>query len=257
MRNILAIWQREMRSYFVSPIAYVVLAIFLLLAGLVFYSLLASVVQQTLLQAQYGQGMQPVDVPRIVTQSLFQTTSVILLFVVPMLTMGLFAEEKKRGTIELLLTTPVGNLQALLGKYVASLTFLLIMFAGIAVIISPLFLYGRPDWKPIFSGFLGMFLYGAAVLAMGLFISTLTENQIVAVIITFGVSLVFWLIDAVLVASSTGVTRSVISYLSVVGHLEDFLKGVIDTSHIIYYVTFAFVGLFLAYRSLESMRWKG
>ena len=112
-----------------------------------------------------------------------------------MLTMGLFAEEKKRGTIELLLTTPVGNLQALAGKYLASLTFLLLMFLGSVITISPLFVYSQPEWKPIFSGYLGLFLFGAALLAIGLFISTLTENQIVAVIITFGVSLVLWLIE--------------------------------------------------------------
>jgi ABC-2 type transport system permease protein len=173
-----------------------------------------------------------------------------------MLTMGLFAEERKRGTIELLLTTPVGNFQAMMGKYLASLTFLLILFLASAVTISPLFIYGQPDWKPILSGYLGMFLYGAALLAVGLFISTLTENQIVAVVITFGASLFLWLIES-LSASTAGVTKTVIDYLSVISHLDDFLKGVIDTSHIIYYVTFAFVGLFLTYRSLESMRWKG
>jgi ABC-2 type transport system permease protein len=256
MQNILAIWQREMKSYFVSPIAYVVLTVFLFLSGFFFFSLLTAVVQSTMMQAQMGQGSQAVDVPGIVTRSLFQTTSVVLLFIIPMLTMGLFAEEKKRGTIELLLTAPVGNFQALAGKYLASVTFLLLMFLSNAITISPLFIYGRPEWKTIFSGFLGMFLYGAALLAIGLFISTLTENQIVAVIITFGVSLVLWLIDA-FSASATGVAKSVISYLSVISHLDDFIKGVVDTSHIIYYVTFAFVGLFLAYRSLESMRWKG
>jgi ABC-2 type transport system permease protein len=256
MQNIIAIWQREMKSYFASPIAYVVLTVFLFLSGFFFFSILTSVVQAIMMQSQYGQSMQAIDVPGIVTRSLFQTTSVVLLFIVPMLTMGLFAEERKLGTIELLLTTPVGNFQAMLGKYLASVTFLLIMFSASALTISPLFVYGRPEWKPILSGYLGMFLYGAALLAIGLFISTLTENQIVAVMITFGVSLVLWLIES-FSASTTGVTKSVISYLSVISHLEDFIKGVIDTSHIIYYVTFAFVGLFLTYRSLESMRWKG
>lgn len=256
MQNMLAIWQREMKSYFASPVAYVVLTVFLFLSGFFFYSILSAVVQNTMMQAQLGQGSQPIDVPGIITRSLFQTTSVVLLFIVPMLTMGLFAEERKRGTIELLLTTPVGNFQAMMGKYLASLTFLFILFATSAITVSPLFIFGRPDWKPILSGYLGMFLYGAALLAIGLFISTLTENQIVAVMITFGVSLVLWLIDA-FAYSSTGMAKSVIGYLSVINHLEDFIKGVIDTSHILYYVTFAFVGLFLTYRSLESMRWKG
>jgi len=256
MQNVLAIWQREMKSYFVSPIAYAVLTVFLFLIGLFFFGRLAEVVQYTMMQAQMGQGSQPIDVPAYVMQSLFATTSVVLLFLIPMLTMGLFSEEKKRGTIELLLTTPVGNFQAMLGKYLASLTFLLILFLSSWVTISALFVYSQPDWKPVLSGYLGMFLYGAALLALGLFISTLTENQIVAVVLTFGVSLVLWLVS-VFSVSATGLTRNVIDYLSVISHLDDFIKGVIDTSHVIYYLTFAFVGLFLAYRSLESMRWKG
>jgi ABC-2 type transport system permease protein len=256
MQNILAIWQREMKSYFVSPIAYVVLVIFLFLMGLFFYGNLMELVQYSMMQAQMGQAGQSLDVPAYVTRSLFQTTSVILLFLIPMLTMGLFSEEKKRGTIELLLTTPVGNFQAMIGKYLASLTFLLTLFVSSMLTISPLFIYSEPYWKPILSGYLGLFLYGAALLALGLFISTLTENQIVAVVVTFGISLVLWLFS-IFGSSATGATKDVIDYLSVISHLDDFMKGVIDTSHIIYYVTFAFVGLFLAYRSLESTRWKG
>ena len=255
MTNVLAIWQRELKAYFVSPIAYVVLTVFLFLCGFFFYGILTAVVQNTMMQGQFGQGMQPVDVPGIVSRSFFGTVSVVLLFMIPMLTMGLFAEEKKRGTIELLLTTPVSNFQAMMGKYLAGLTFLLIMFAGAGITLSALFVYGDPEWKPLLGGFLGLILYGSALLAVGLFISTLTENQIVAVVITFGVILVLWLIES-FAAGATGVGKEVLSYLSVIGHLDDFIKGVVDTSHVIFYLTFAFVGLFLTFRSLESMRWK-
>jgi len=254
MQNILAIWQREMKAYFSSPIAYVVLTVFLFLSGVFFFQILTAVIQSTAMQGQYG-NPQPVDVPGIVSRSYFGTTSVILLFMIPMLTMGLFAEEKRRGTIELLLTTPVSNLQAMMGKYLASLSFLVLMFVASGLMISALFIYGDPEWKPILGGFLGLLLYGAALLSVGLFISTLTENQIVSVVITFGVILVLWLVDA-FSSGAVGLTREVLSYLSVIGHLDDFIKGVIDTSHIIFYLTFAFVGLFLTYRSLESMRWK-
>jgi ABC-2 type transport system permease protein len=255
MRNILAIWQRELKSYFVSPIAYAVLTVFLLISGMVFFRGLFDVFQYTMSQA-YSQGAQGIDLPGHVTRGLFQTTAVILLFVTPMLTMGLFSEEKRRGTIELLLTTPVGNLQALMGKYLASLTFLLFLLASSGLTISILFTYGQPDWKPILSGYLGLILYGAALLAIGVFISTLTENQIVAVIITFGISLLLLFIS-VFSASAVGLAKNVIEYLSLTSHLDQFIQGIIDTSHVIYYLSFAFVGLFLAYRSLESMRWKG
>jgi len=255
MKNILAIWQREMKSYFVSPVAYVVLTVFLFIAGFFFYTILTAWVQQTMMQSAYGQGAPPVDVPGMVSRSFFGTISVVLLFMIPMLTMGLFAEEKKRGTIELLLTTPVGNFQAMMGKYLASLTFLLIMYGGSLFTISALFLYGSPDWKPILAGYLGLVLYGATLLAVGLFISTLTENQIVAGVITLGLILVLWLVDA-MASGVQGVMKDVLSYLSVISHLDDFIKGVIDTTHVIFYLTFAFFGLFLTYRSLESLRWK-
>jgi len=255
MQKILAIWQREMKAYFVSPIAYVVLTVFLFLSGFFFITILSAVIQQSMMQGQFGQGAQPVDVPGIVTRSYFGTMSVVLLFMIPMLTMGLYAEEKKRGTIELLLTTPVSNVQALLGKYLASVSFLFIMYLVSGLPVAALFKYGQPEWKPILGGYLGLFLYGTALLAVGLFISTLTENQIVSVVITFGVILVLWLIES-FSTSAEGVAKDVLSYLSVIGHLDDFIKGVIDTSHVIFYLSFAFLGLFLTYRSLESMRWR-
>ncbi len=255
MKNVLAIWQREMKSYFVSPIAYVVLTVFLFISGFFFTTILTAWVQQTMMQAAYGQGSPPVDVPGMVSRSFFGTISVVLLFMIPMLTMGLFAEEKKRGTIELLLTTPVGNLQAIMGKYLASLTFLLVMYGASMLTISALFMYGQPDWKPIMGGYIGLVLYGAALLAVGLFISTLTENQIIAGVVSLGVILILWLIDA-LATNAQGMMKDVLSYMSVISHLDDFIKGVIDTTHVIFYLTFAFFGLFLTYRSLESLRWK-
>ena len=246
MQNIIAIWQREMKSYFVSPIAYVVLTIFLFASGYFFYSYLTQVVERTMLLAQFGQASQAIDVPGIVAQAHFHTISVVLLFIVPMLTMGLFAEEKKRGTIELLLTAPVGHFQAIAGKFLASLTFLLILLLANTVITLPLFVFGKPDPFPIITGYLGLFLFGMTLMAIGLFISTLTENQIVAVVITFGVSLVLFVIEL----------KNVLNYLNLISHLEDFVKGIISTQHIIFYVTLTFLGLFLAYRSIESMRWK-
>ena len=160
MRNTLAIWQREMKSYFVSPIAYVVLTIFLFISGFFFYSILTAVIQSTMMQSQFGPGSQPVDVPGIVSRSYFGTTSVVLLFMIPMLTMGLFAEEKRRGTIELLLTNPVSIVQVMFGKYLASLTFLVLMFLGSGITLSALFIFGHPEWKTILGGYVGLFLYG-------------------------------------------------------------------------------------------------
>jgi len=252
MRTILAIWQREMRAYFVSPVAYVILTVFPLIIGFFFIANLSSLVQASMMQ---GGQAQPIDVPGIVSQAVFGTMSVILLFMLPMITMGLFAEEMRRGTLELLLTAPVSAFQLMMGKYLAGVTMVAAMFFLSGISMSTLFIYGDPDLKPVLGGYLGLFLYSAALLSIGLFISTLTENQIVSVIITFGAILVLWVIDA-LSSWSMGSIRDVLNYLSLTGHLEDFMKGVIDTSHIIFYLSFIFVGLFLTYRSLESLRWK-
>ncbi len=257
MHNILAIWQREMKSYFVSPIAYVVLTVFLALYGWFFFGNFSKAAQYVMQMAMYGQAGQPVNFPAEIIRSLMNNMAVILLFLAPMLTMGLFSEEKRRGTIELMLTTPVNTFELVAGKYLASLTFFAILFVAGVATLSPLFIYSHPELSPILSAHLGMFLYGAALIAMGLFISTLTENQIIAVVISFGISLILLIINVLNDLFLSPAIQEVVKYISLLDHLDDFNKGLIVSSHIIYYLTFAFVGLFLAYRSLESMRWKG
>jgi ABC-2 type transport system permease protein len=175
---------------------------------------------------------------------------------IPMITMGLFSEEKKRGTIELLLTTPLTNLQVVLGKFFAGLTFFCCMLGLSMLLIGTLFIYSKPDFGPIFSGYLGLLLYGASLVALGMFVSTLTENQIIAAVLGFGMILILCIVDAF--AGSTGtVMQHVISYLSVIQHLEDFIKGVVDTPGIIFYISLAIFGIVLTYRSVESYRWRG
>ena len=236
--NIRTIAKRELGGYFASPVAYVFIVIFLLLCGFFTFML--------------GGFFERKEASLV---SFFLWHPWLYLFLVPAVGMRLWSEERRLGTMELLLTTPVGHLHAMMGKFLASTTFLLIMLAGTWVTISALFKYGQPDWKPILGAYLGLLLYGEGLLAAGLFISTLTENQIVSGVITFGVSLVLWLIDS-FSSGASGAAKDVLSYLSVIGHLDDFIKGVIDTTHVIFYLSFAFVGLFLTYRSLESMRWR-
>ena len=260
MRNILAIVERELRAYFSSPVAYVVLTIFVFLSGLFFQTILNQVLQFAMMQsmqgAQMGRGASPIDMPGIISQNFLQTMSVILLFMLPMLTMGLFSEEKKRGTIELLLTAPITDMQVVLGKFLAAVLFYVLLFATTLVELAILFMYSKPAIGPIVTGYLGVLLYGFAFLAIGMFISSLTENQIIASILTFAVILMLWLVDSL--SRTMGPTMGAIfSYLSVFEHLNDFLTGVISTSHIIFYVSLTLVGLFLTYRSLDSLRWRG
>jgi ABC-2 type transport system permease protein len=183
--------------------------------------------------------------------------SVILLFMMPMLTMGLFSEEKKRGTLELLLTAPLTDLQVVLGKFFAGMTFFLILLVSTWIPMGALYLYGSPASGPLLTAYLGLLLYGLAIVAIGLFISTLTENQIVAAVISFGTVMVLWLVEAGANYAESPTSKSLLTYLDIRNHLDDFIKGVLSTSHVIFYLSLMLVALFLTYRSIDSLRWRG
>jgi ABC-2 type transport system permease protein len=259
MKNIGFIVERELRAYFSSPIAYVVLTIFLLLSGFFFNITLQQVLDFSLRRAmqgaQFGQTPPPMDMPGMISQSFLGSLSVILLFIIPMITMALFSEEKKRGTIELLLTAPITDAQVVLGKFFAAGAFFTILLLFTWIPMAALYIYGRPASGPILTAYLGIFLYGLSLVAVGLFLSSLTENQIIAAILGFGASLLLWLVD-VPAARAEATTKAVLSYLSILSHLDDFLKGVLSTSNIIFYVSLILVGLFLTYRSIDSLRWR-
>ncbi len=258
MRNILAIVERELRAYFNSPIAYVVLTIFVLLSGVFFRTILAQVLQMGLMASMQAQqlGPRPMDMPGMISRGFLSTMSVIMLFIMPMLTMGSFSEEKKRGTIELLLTAPLTDLQVVLGKFFAAGAFFVILLATTWIPMAVLYIYGSPASGPILTAYLGLLLYGLAIIAIGLFISTLTENQIVAAVISFGAIMVLWLVDVV-ANNAESTSKEILTYLSILSHLDDFMKGVLATSHIIFYLSLMLVGLFLTYRSVDSLRWRG
>ena len=259
MRNILAIIERELRAYFTSPIAYVVLTIFVFLSGLFFRSILAQVLQMGLMSQLQAQQLGPraMDMPGMITRGFLSTMSVILLFVMPMLTMGLFSEEKKRGTIELLLTAPLTDLQVVLGKFFAGVTFFIILLLTTWIPTGMLYLYSTPASGPILTAYLGLLLYGLALTAIGLFISTLTENQIIAAVLSFGTIMVLWLVDVLANNAESSTSKAVLTYLSILSHLDDFMKGVLSTSHIIFYMSLMLVALFLTYRSIDPLRWRG
>ena len=191
-----------------------------------------------------------------VLRPLFQNMSVILLLMMPILTMRLFSEEKKSGTIELLLTYPVRDGEVLLGKYMAALTVFLAMLV-LTVTYSLIVSWITPvEWGPLATGYLGLFLQGAAFIAIGILISSLTENQIVAAVATFGTLLIFWVISWASDSAGGNLGR-VLSHLSLTEHFESFAKGVIDTKDLIYYVNLSILALFLTLRSLDSKRWRG
>jgi ABC-2 type transport system permease protein len=179
-----------------------------------------------------------------------------LLFVLPALTMRTYAEERRSGTIELLLTSPLTDMEIVLGKFLGALALYGVMLLVTVVDIGVLFFFGNPEVKPLLTSYLGLFLLGGSFLAIGLFISTLTSNQIVAYIVTFSVFLLLWIISWI-GSFSSGVIADLTSYLSVIEHFDDFAKGVIDTTHIIYYLSLITFGLFMTAKSVDTERWRG
>jgi ABC-2 type transport system permease protein len=260
VRGVLAVFGREFRSFFVSPVAYIVIGFFLVLSGYFFYGSLVRFVEISIAYTQqarmYGMAPPPMNLNEWVVRPFFYNEGIIILFLMPIITMRLFSEEKKSRTIELLLTSPVTDLQVVLGKYLAGLALYAVMLALTLVYQIVLFAAGSPDVGPVLTGYLGLLLLGASFLSLGMLISSLTENQIVAATASFGLFLLLWVLAWTSQMAGGGLGE-VLGYISITQHLHDFAKGVIDTKDVIYYLSFIFLGGFLTLRSLESMRWRG
>jgi ABC-2 type transport system permease protein len=254
MRNIWTIYRKELNSYFVSPIAYILLLMFALIFGFFFWNALGMFVYYGIESQMRGQSMA-MNVNEQVIRPLLSNISVVGLFFIPLITMRLFAEEKRNGTIELLATSPVRDTEVIAGKWLAAVTLYATMLLFTAVNFSFLFRYGNPDWKPLAIGYLGLLLQAGALLAIGTFVSTLTKNQIIAGAVTFGVCLLLWVLEWVS-GYETATWARVLAYMSVITHYESFAKGVLATKDAIYYVTLIFLALFLTSRSMESLRWR-
>ena len=248
--------KKEMRLYFTSPVAWVIITIFLVIAGYFFYNIFAFYTLASMQSAMNPQMGRELNVTDSVLRPLFSNVSVILLLLMPLITMRLFAEERRSGTIELLLTYPIRDGAVLIGKYLAALAVYVIMLALTLLYPAIVFYFVRLEWGPLLTGYLGLLLMGATFLAVGIFASSLTENQIVASITTFGVLLILWVIgwSAEYVGGAWG---RVLSHLSLLDHFDTFARGVLDTKDVIYYVDVTIVALFLTLRSLEARRWKG
>jgi ABC-2 type transport system permease protein len=254
MKNIWIICRKELRSYFVSPVAYVLLVMFALIFGWFFWNMLGAFVFYSMASQMRGE-MMPMNINEQIFRGLLGNMNVVGLFFIPVITMRLFAEEKRNGTIELLATSPIRDVEVILGKWLAAVALYagMLLLAGLNVAF--IFKYGNPDWKPLVVGYLGLLLQAAGLLAIGTFISSLTKNQIIAGAATFSVCLLIFVLGWAS-GYETSTWSQVLSYMSVTTHMESFAKGVLDSKDAVYYVTVIFLGLFLTARSLESLRWR-
>ena len=252
----LPVFRKEMRLYFGSPVAYVVFTFFLLISGWFFSQIFLFYSDASMRSFMQPQFCQNLNITENVMRPLFTNMGVVLLFFIPMLTMRLFAEEKKSGTMELLLTYPVRDGEILVGKFLAAAALYVVLLALTLVYPALVAYFTRVEWGPILTGYLGLVLMGGTFLAVGLLVSSLTENQIVAGFGTFGILLLFWVIGWG-AEFAGGTLRTVLQYLSVTEHIDTFSRGLIDTKDVVYHASAIALALFLSLRSLESKRWRG
>jgi ABC-2 type transport system permease protein len=235
MQRTLTIAKREFRGYFNSPIAYIVICLFLLIMGFFFWNPFFLV-------------------NRASVRGMYDLMAILLLPTAPAITMGLLAEEKRTGTIEILLTMPVRDPEVILGKYLASLGLLIVLLACTVAYPLSVATLGHLDWGPVFAGYLALLLQGGAMLALGVLASSWTDSQLIAFFTSGMICFVFWVVSRFLPFIPQQ-AASVVEWLSFDYHFQDLVRGVVDSRHVIYFLTVIAFSLALAFRSLESRRW--
>jgi ABC-2 type transport system permease protein len=257
MRNVIAICKRELLSFFVSPIAYFVITGFALLVGFFFFNYLAffaRMYEMSQMMAFRGGGELP-NLNQVVVEGLFQTMVVILVFLIPLLTMRIIAEEKRRGTFELLITSPVSVFEVVVGKFLSLAVVIVTMLTISFIFPLLLMVYGNPEVPPIISGFFGVVLCALGFASIGMAVSSFTENQIVAGVSSMVVLLLLYVIQAP-AESLGGTSAEVLRYLSPIDQVQQFLKGVLSLKAVTYFASLILLGLFLSQRALEAHRWR-
>lgn len=258
--NILAIYRKELQGYFASPLAYIVAGVFWLLSGFFFVAILLSpegVIKQVAAQDQLGVPTPPIDVAYEFLRSFMSVMGSLALFILPILSMGLYAEERKRGTLELLATSPLTNWSVALGKLLGVLTFFIAMIVPLLV-YEAIALSGATPFVPPGVPLLahaGLLLLAASILSLGMFVSSLTDSTILSAILTFGLVLFLWIID--LVAKSIGgPVGDALGHFSLLENYNNLVQGIFDTSNLIVFASYIFLGLFLTAQSIDALRFQ-
>jgi len=252
----LPVFKKEMRLYFGSPVAYAVGTFFLFVAGFFFVPAFLGFADASMRAAMQPQMGGSLNATESILRPLTYNMAVVLLFFIPMVTMRLFAEERRAGTMELLLTYPLRDGEVLAGKFLAACSLYVLILALTLFYPATVAWFTRIEWGAVLTGYLGLLMVGAAFLSIGLFVSSTTENQIVAGFGTFGALLGLWLLGW-FSDTAQGMLRTVIQQAAIIEHMDSFAKGVIETKDVVYYLSVIGFALFLTLRSLESKRWRG
>lgn len=255
MKSIWIVAKKELKIFLFSPMAYILSAFFLLISGFFFYNIVTWFSSQSARMMQNPYYANQLNLNKMVFESYFNNVVIILIFLIPLLTMRLLSDEKKMRTDELLLTSPLKMSSIIMGKYLAALiiyTLILILSATHTLFI---FLHGNPQIIPLLTSYLGLFLIGAVFIAIGILASSLTENQMIAAVISFSTILLIWVLSWI--GEGAGPEwKGILSYLSFFSHFQNLLKGVLDTKDLVYYLSFTFTGLYLAYTVSEFRKWR-
>jgi len=257
MRSTFIIAFRDLSSFLKSPIFYVLTAVFLILFNYIFFNILNFFSFQSMQAAQFqGQmGGMGLNLNDMVVQPALHNMGVVLLLMIPLITMRSFSEEKKNKSVNLLLSSPVQLHEIVIGKFLACFLVVTTMISLTLISIGLLFYVGEPELGPIATSYLGMLLMASCYISVGVFASSLTDNQIVAAVMSFGFTLFMWIIGwgAQAAGSDFG---DLLKYLSLIDHLDPFFKGMFDVADFAYYLSVIVFGLFLTHRTLDSNRWR-
>jgi ABC-2 type transport system permease protein len=243
VNGVLATFRRELRAYFFSPLAYVVLCFFLLVCGVIFIFLVGQ------LNDPRSGGGPPLGF-------FFRTTWLLLLLVVPVLTMRLISEELRSGSIEVLMTAPVTEGQVVAGKFLAALTFYGVLWLPTLVYAVSINLFETVDWGPVGSGYLGILLIGSLFVSIGVFASSMTRSQLLAAMITVAVLFLLFLLSLFGELTTSDLVKKVLDYLNIWNHIDEFASGIVDTRRLVFYLSGTLFFLFLASRALEDKKWR-
>ncbi len=257
MRGVIAITKKELRSFFLSPVAYVVIGIFLFIMGVIFAKFV-QIYQQYNMAQRFGQA-QGITLDKLALY-LYQNMAFVLCFITPAITMKLFAEEKRHNTLELLFTVPIRGYELVLGKFCAAFSLMLVMVLISFIYVFFMILWGNPDMAIIGTTYLGLILSMACYLSIGLLISSMTSSSALAFVWTFVVLIMLWLLQSI----GQGITAKwgfiewgpLLTYLSPLEHFSSFGQGLIHIKDVIYFLTFIIFGFFLTQKVVESNRWR-
>ena len=255
MRNAWVVAKRDLGSYFNSPVFYVVTTVFLMIYSFIFFQILTFFSFQSVQAGQFRGMNVGLNLNDMVIEPSFHNMAVTLLLIIPALTMRSFADEKKSKTYALLLSSPIDLKEIIFGKFLACMTVVTVMVLLSSYSVGFLLILGEPEIGPIVTSYLGILLMSGCYVGMGVFASSLTDNQIIAAVIAFGMSLFMWIIGWAAQAASAEMGE-VLQYISLVDHMQRFLKGIVDTSDVVYYLSFILFSLFLTHRVLDSERWR-